>query len=516
MMFLRSAFTVSSLTGISRISGLIRDMLLAAFLGAGPLSDAFLVALKLPNFFRRLFAEGAFNAAFVPFFARIFAQNGLQRALLEAEQVFVILLISLTGFVCIVELALPWLMYVIAPGFVDDQNLFGLTLSLTRIMFPYILLISLGAFYAGLLNTVNRFSAAAASPILLNIFMIVALIASQYTPLSPVYLLAWGVLVAGFAQLFWLQAAARKEHLTLRLKRPSMTPAVTHVLKTMAPGAIGAGVMQINLLFDVMLASFLPSGAISFLFYADRFNQLPLAMIGIALSTALLPLLSKHIQKEEFDKAHEVQNRALEYALLLTLPAALALIVLAPSLIEVLFQRKNFGVYEADQTAQVLAAFSTGLPAYVGVKIFATTFFARYDTKTPMRIAVVCMVTNIALNLVLMHFYAHVGIALATALSSWLNFLLLGFKLRKEKAFFVDKRLKDRFIRIVATSMFLFTFLSLWQKTLTPLSQSSLFWQITNLMGASILGLLFYIGLSFWLRALVMNDIHSLWTSKTL
>jgi len=295
-----------------------------------------------------------------------------------------------------------------------------------------------------------------------------------------------------------------------------MTPAVTHVLKTMAPGAIGAGVMQINLLFDVMLASFLPSGAISFLFYADRFNQLPLAMIGIALSTALLPLLSKHIQKEEFDKAHEVQNRALEYALLLTLPAALALIVLAPSLIEVLFQRKNFGVYEADQTAQVLAAFSTGLPAYVGVKIFATTFFARYDTKTPMRIAVVCMVTNIALNLVLMHFYAHVGIALATALSSWLNFLLLGFKLRKEKAFFVDKRLKDRFIRIVATSMFLFTFLSLWQKTLTPLSQSSLFWQITNLMGASILGLLFYIGLSFWLRALVMNDIHSLWTSKTL
>lgn len=515
MMFLRSALTVSSLTGISRISGLIRDMLLAAFLGAGPLSDAFLVALKLPNFFRRLFAEGAFNAAFVPFFARLFTQNGLQKALLEAEQVLVILLLSLTGFVALVELTLPWLMYVIAPGFADDADLFGLTLSLTRIMFPYILLISLGAFYAGLLNTVGRFSAAAASPILLNIFMIGALVASQYTTLSPVYLLAWGVLAAGFAQLFWLQGAARKENLTLHLKKPAMTPAVSHVLKTMAPGAIGAGVMQINLLVDVMLASFLPSGAISFLFYADRFNQLPLAMIGIALSTALLPLLSKHIQKEEFDKAHDVQNRALEYALLLTLPAALALIALAPCLIQVLFQRKNFGLYETEQTAQVLAAFSTGLPAYVGVKIFATSFFARYDTKTPMRIAVICMITNIVLNLILMYFFAHVGIALATALSSWLNFLLLGIKLRKEGAFSVDRRLKERFIRIVAASMCLFVFLSLWQKTLTPFANTSLFWQITNLLGASTLGLLFYVGVSFWFRALIISDLRSLWTSKT-
>ncbi len=509
-MFLRSAFTVGSLTGVSRMTGLLRDMLLAAILGAGPLSDAFLVAFKLPNFFRRLFAEGAFNAAFIPFFSRLYAKHGLPRALLEAEQVLMILIVALVGLVVCVEATLPWLMYIIAPGFADNASLFKETLSLTRIMFPYILFISLGAFYGGLLNTVGQFSAPAASPILLNLFMVSALIFSQYFETKVAYVLSWAVMAAGGAQLLWLIICAQRRNLSLKWRVPALTPSVRHVLKAMGPGALGAGVMQINLLIDVMLASFLPSGAISFLFYADRFNQLPLGMVGIALSTALLPLLSKHLQKQEHIQAQEVQNRALEFALLLTLPAAVALMALAPSLIEVLFGRKNFGPYEVSQTAQVLAAFSTGLPAYVGVKIFATTFFARYDTKTPVKIAIICMGANIALTLVLMSFWAHVGIALATSLSSWLNFMCLGYLLHKQKAFQLDKRLKERFTRILIASMSLFIFLGIWEKAVPLLHQGGVFWRAISLMGGVSLGLLFYFLIAVWTKALNLPEIRLL------
>lgn len=509
-MFLRSAFTVGSLTGVSRVTGLLRDMLLAAILGAGPLSDAFLVAFKLPNFFRRLFAEGAFNAAFVPFFSRLYAKEGLPRALIEAEQVLMVLIVALLGLVVCVESALPWLMYVIAPGFADNASLFEETLSLTRIMFPYILLISLGAFYGGLLNTVGQFSAPAASPILLNLFMVGALILSQYLNVQAAHMLSWGVMAAGGAQLLWLMICAHQTKLSLKWRVPALTPAVRHVLKGMGPGALGAGVMQVNLLVDVMLASFLPSGAISFLFYADRFNQLPLGMVGIALSTALLPLLSKHLQKEEHTQAQEIQNRALEFALLLTLPAAIALMVLAPSLIDVLFGRKNFGPYEVSQTAQVLAAFSTGLPAYVGVKIFATTFFARYDTKTPVKIAIICMGVNVALTLILMSFWAHVGIALATSLSSWLNFICLGYLLHKQKAFQADKRLKERFTRIVIASMALFIFLGLWERAVPLLHQGGFFWRALSLISGVSLGLLFYFLIAVWTKALHLPEIRLL------
>ncbi|MBA4117862.1 MAG: murein biosynthesis integral membrane protein MurJ [Candidatus Puniceispirillum sp.] len=507
MKLVRHAFTVGGLTGVSRVSGLLRDMLLAAVLGAGPLSDAFLVAFKLPNFFRRLFAEGAFNAAFVPYFARLHEGEGTNAALREAEHVFMALLLALLALVIGVELCLPWLMYVIAPGFSNSPALFEETLALTRIMFPYILLISLGAFYGGLLNTVGQFWAAAASPVLLNLLMIVALLAAQLSGWQGASYLAWAVLLAGAAQMLWLMLSARRHGLAIDLVRPRLSVGVKHVLKAMGPGALGAGVMQANMLVDVALASFLGSGAISYLFYADRFSQLPLGIVGIALSTALLPLLSRHIQKGEMVAAQDAQNRALEFALLLIMPATLALIILAPSIIGVLFGHRKFGPHEVTATAQVLAAFATGLPAYVCVKIFATSFFARLDTKTPVKIALVCVVTNVVLNLLLMIPFSYVGIAMATSLSSWLNFTLLGYTLHKQGAFEVDNRLKSRFLRIMSACACLFIVLSIW-RALLPVQHTGASWgHALWLVGAITLGFVVYMAAAVWFGALNLGEL---------
>ena len=307
--------------------------------------------------------------------------------------------------------------------------------------------------------------------------------------------------------MLWLMSSARRHGLAIGLVRPHLSAGVKHVLKAMGPGALGAGVMQANMLVDVALASFLGSGAISYLFYADRFSQLPLGIVGIALSTALLPLLSRHIQKGEMVAAQDAQNRALEFALLLILPATFALILLAPSIIGVLFGHRKFGPQEVTATAQVLAAFATGLPAYVCVKIFATSFFARLDTKTPVKIALVCMVTNVVLNLVLMIPFSYVGIAMATSLSSWLNFTLLGYTLHKQGAFEVDTRLKARFLRIVSACVCLLVVLSIW-RALLPVEHTGASWgHALWLMGAITLGFVVYMVAAVWFGALNLGEL---------
>lgn len=509
MKLFRSAATIGSLTGLSRVLGLVRDMMMAAFLGAGPVADAFFVAFKFPNFFRRLFAEGAFNAAFVPYFSRLYSEKGLAVALKEAEQIFIVLLCSLLILVGFIEAGLPWFMYVIAPGFSETPERFQLALDLTRITFPYILFISLAAFYTGMLNTVGRFAAGAVTPVLLNIFMVGATLLGAIGLYPTGQSLAWSVLLAGAAQLVWLILSAKQVGMVLSLQSPTLSPAVKHVLKTMLPGALGAGVMQINLLIDTILASFLPAGAISYLFYADRFNQLPLGMIGIAMSTALLPLLSQHLQKNRLEEAQWVQNRAIEYALSLTLPAALALMALSPLLFTVLFERKAFGPEQVQETAAVLAAFSTGLPAYVGIKIFSTSFFARYDTKTPVKIAVVSVVVNVALNLIFIPLLAHVGIALATSLSSWMNLFGLILVLKRQKLLVIDTRLKSKIPRIVVASFLMF-FGLLFVRDGLSVSQYG-FVMKSLILGFIVTGgFSLYIVTAFFVKAFTLSDIKTL------
>ncbi len=453
MNLLRAITTVGGFTLLSRILGFVRDMLIAAALGAGFMADAFFVALKFPNLFRRLFAEGAFAAAFVPLFAGKLEADGRDPAVNFAAQAFSVLAICLTGFVIAVELAMPWVLHVFAPGFLDEPEKFDLTVLLARITFPYLLFVSLTSLIAGVLNSLGRFAAAAATPVLLNVCMIGAILfLAPYSP-SPAHALAWGVSGAGVVQLVWLYSALVREGIVLRLPRPRLTDDIRTLYRRALPVAVGAGIYQINLLIDTVIASLLPSGSISFLFYADRVNQLPLGVVGVAVGTALLPMLSRHVRGGDDVAAQNSQNRALEFTLLLTVPAALALFVLAVPIITVLFERGAFAHSDALATAKALTVYALGLPAYVLVKALAPGFFAREDTKTPVVISVAAMVVNVVLSLILMGPFLHVGIAMATVISAWLNAVALAVVLRKRGQLVLDKRLCSRVPRTVAAAV---------------------------------------------------------------
>ena len=452
MALLRFAATVGAYTLASRILGFLRDILIAKYLGAGMVGDAFFVAFKLPNLFRRLFAEGAFNLAFVPLFAGRLESEGREAAKAFAEQALSVLLWSLVAFVTVAEILMPLLMHAFAPGFADEPAKFDLAVQLARLTFPYLLLISLVSLLAGVLNSVERFAAAAAAPILLNLCLIAGLLLLGRVLPTPGHALALAVAAAGIVQLLWLAWNCRRAGLLPALPRPRLTPGVRRLLVVVAPAALGAGVQQLNLLVDVVIASLLATGSVSFLYYADRVVQLPLGVIGVAIGTALLPTLSRQLRGGEPGAAADSQNRALEFALLLTLPAAAALIILAGPVIAVFFERGEFTAAASAATSGALAAYAVGLPAYVLVKVLAPGYFARQDTRTPLKVAGVCLVVNVALNLALMGPLAHVGIALASALSSWLNAGLLALGLVRRGHLRLDSRLRRRLPRMVAAS----------------------------------------------------------------
>ena len=449
MSLIRAAATVGSFTMMSRITGFLRDMLIAAMLGAGPVADAFFVAFKLPNFFRRLTAEGSFTVAFVPLFAGTLEADGVAAAKRFASDVLAMMSVVLLALTLAMELTMPWVMYVMAPGFVATPDRFALAVELTRITFPYLLLISLVALYGGILNSIDRFAAMAAAPILLNLILIGAVFGFADWLETPSHALAWGVAVAGLAQLFWLITAARREGWVLTLRLPKATPEVRKLFRLMLPAMLGAGVVQINLLIDMILASTLPLGSISFLYYADRVNQLPLGVIGVAIGTALLPMLSRHWHAGDDAAALKIQNRALEFGALLTVPAAIGLMVLATPIITVLFERGAFEAADTAATASAMIAFAAGLPAFVLVKVLQPGFFAREDTKTPVKVAATTVVLNLILNLILMQYLAHVGLALATAIASWVNALVLAYLLGRDGAFYLDARSRRRLPRIL-------------------------------------------------------------------
>jgi putative peptidoglycan lipid II flippase len=454
MALLRSVATVGSYTLVSRLFGFVRDILTASLLGAGPVADAFFVALRLPNLFRSLFAEGAFSAAFVPLFAGTMAEAGKAEARAFAEDVLAVLLTVLLAFVLVCEIFMPVVMSAIAPGFSDDPGKFGLAVELARINFPYLLFIALVALQGGVLNSLDYFAAPAATPIFLNLFLIAALLLSKQFGGHGGHALAWAVCAAGFAQFLWLMFSCGRAGVALRLPvPPRLTAGVRRTLAIMAPGAFGAGVTQVNLLISTMLASFLAGGSVSFLYYADRLNQLPLGVVGIAVGTAILPPLSRQLRQGDVGAAIATQNRGLELALLLTLPAAMALAALAVPILAVLFQRGAFGPADTAATAKALAAYAAGLPAFVLVKVLAPAFFARHDTRTPVKLAVAAMIVNLSLTLLLMRPLAHVGIALATSAAGWVNALGLLMLLVRRGHFALDRRARRSLPRIAAAAL---------------------------------------------------------------
>lgn len=453
MALLRSLATVGGYTMASRVLGFVRDMMVAAVLGAGPLADAFFVAFKLPNFFRRLLGEGALSAAFVPLFAGRLERDGKAAALAFARDVLAVLVWLLLALTVLFEIAMPWFMYALAPGFADEPAKFALTVDLARITLPYLLFISLVSVLGAMLNVIGRFAAFAAAPILLNLCLIGALLLAAMFR-TPAHALAWGVAAAGAAQFLMLAWVAHRAAVLPRLPWPRLTAGVRELLRLVAPGAVGAGVTQINLLVDTVIATLLPTGAVSYLYYADRVNQLPLGVIGVAIGTALLPLMARQIGAGSEDAAHANQNRAVEFSLLLTVPAAVALVVLAAPIVSVLFQRGAFGPADSAATAHVLAAFAIGLPGAVLAKALAPGFFARKDTRTPVKIAVVCLTVNVVLNLILIWPLGPAGIALATSTSAWLNAGLLARGLARRGHFAADARLRQRLPRVlVATAV---------------------------------------------------------------
>ncbi len=448
MALLRFSATVGGYTMVSRILGFARDILIAALIGASPVADAFFVAFKIPNLLRRLFAEGAFNLAFVPLYAGHLEKEGEASAKAFAEAALAVLLWMLVAVVGLAEAILPWLMYGLAPGFASDPAKFALAVELTRITFPYILFISLVSLLGGVLNSLHRFAAPAATPILLNICLIGALLGFTGILETSGHALAVGVSGAGVVQLVWLYIACRRAGVSLRLRLPRLTPGVRQLFVLMAPVALGAGVAQISVLVDMIFASQI-DGAVSFLYYADRVNQLPLGVIGVAIGTALLPLLSRQLRAGDTEAAAQNQNRAIEIACLLTLPAATALMVIAAPIIAVLFERGAFGAAESSATAWALVAYAGGLPAFVLIKVLVPGFFAREEPKTPVRIAIACMLVNVALNAVLIGPLGHAGVALATSLSGWLNVALLYRALGARGYLAVDARLIGRLPRMV-------------------------------------------------------------------
>ncbi len=493
MALFRSIATVGGWTMGSRVLGFVRDILIAGLLGAGQVTDAFFVALQLPNVFRRLFAEGAFNAAFVPLFAGELTQSGRAAARAFAERVFGVMLTVLIAFSVLVEIFMPEVMSVIAGGFRDDPAKFQFAIDFARLTFPYLLFVSLAAMLSGILNTLERFVAAAAAPILLNIILIGALVGVSrgWLP-DPGLALSWGVLLAGIGQLAWLALACGRAGLLPTVPRLVMGPKVRRLFVLMGPGIIGAGVYQINVLIGVRLASELPEGSVSFLYFADRVNQLPLGVVGAAVGVALLPLLSRQLKAGDNAGARESQNRAIEFAMLLTIPAAAALLVLPGPIITVLFQRGQFGAHDALATALALMAFASGLPAYVLIKALAPGFFAREDTATPVKIAVGALLLNVAVALSLMPFLAHVGIALATAISAWANAGALAFLLYRRGLLAPDRRLRTRLAGTVGASVLMAAVLWLAVRGLAPWLVASSLQGIAALVLVVVVGLVVY------------------------
>ena len=453
MALLRSVATVGSYTLVSRVLGFIRDILTAAILGAGPVADAFFVAQRLPNLFRSLFAEGAFSAAFVPLASGALAEGGKPALREFAEEAFAVLFAVLFGFVLIGEIFMPAVMAVIAPGFAAEPGKFDLVVTLTRITFPYLLFISLTALQGGLLNAVDRFAAPAATPILLNLFLIAGLLLMARFGWYGGQALAWALSAAGVAQFLWLVMSCSRAGVMPRLGLPRFTPGVRETLRIMGPGVLGAGVTQLNLLISTALASLLAGGSISYLYYADRLNQLPLGVVGIAVATAILPPLSRQVRTGDVAGAAATQNRGVELALLLTLPAAAALIVLAQPILAVLFERGAFGPAEAAATAAALAAYAAGLPAFVLVKVLAPGFYAHRNTATPVKVAVMAVTVNFVLTLVLMQFLAHVGVAIALSVAGWVQALVLLALLERHGHFRLDRRARSNIPRIAAATL---------------------------------------------------------------
>ena len=451
---------VGSLTFLSRILGYFRDLLIARVIGAGLISDCFFVAFKLPNLFRRILGEGAMNAAFIPVVSGVRTKSGNKSADVFFSNIFSFLLVALLAFVLILEIFMPLIITLIAPGFSDNPEKFNHSINLTRLTFPFVLFICLTSLMGAYLNTLGKFASMAVTPIILNLSLIFTLLI--FFKSENLFLisstLSFVVSIAGIIQVIWMYYNIRRNKSKLSinfsfLKTFKRDKEITKFFKLLLPAILGNGAYQINLLIDMILASTLPDGSISFLYYADRVNQLPLGVLGIAIGTALLPVLSSQVKKNQKKEAEKSISKAIKFGILFSIPAFFGLLIFSENIISFLFFRGAFEYKDVQATSSALIALCCGLPAFIMIKILVIPFFANEDTKTPIKISLFCMSINLILNLILIKEFLHVGLAISTSVSAWINFILLFYILNKNLNYSFDISIFKVFLKVSLASL---------------------------------------------------------------
>ena len=505
MNLVKSTGTFGFYTIISRLLGYLRDVLIAIFLGTSFLADVFFVAFRIPNTFRRLFAEGTFNAAFVPSYTSELTKGKLKSNLF-ANEIFNLLFLGLLSLVFLAEIFMPYVVSLIAPGFVDNSEKIELAINLTRITFPFLLLVSLSSFFGAILNSHNKFAAASAAPIILNIVLIGVLSLGKYLDDKIIYYLSYGVSVAGFLQLIFLYKYAKKFFLLKFSFKIKINNKVKIFFKKLLPSIFSSGVTQINILVGTIIASFQAS-AVSYLYYADRIYQINLAIAGIAIGVVVLPQLSKHVYLKKRNKILLIQNKALELSMFLSLPASAALFIGSEEIISALFGYGSFNVDAVSNSAKALYFFSLGLPAFALIKVFSTFFFANNDTKTPFYISLVSVILNILISVYYFKSIGFIIIPMATTISSWFNSILLFFYLKNRNLFELNNIFLIKFLKIVFASIIMGLFFNF----LTQIFKNQLIYDYDlkslYLVLSVLLSLTFYLLVSFLIKAFNYKDL---------
>jgi putative peptidoglycan lipid II flippase len=491
-------FTVGGYTLLSRLTGFARDIMLAAILGAGPVADAFFVALRLPNHFRAIFAEGAFNAAFVPAYAHVHGEGGEAAAKLFANRIFTLLFVSQLVLLVVAWLFMPQAMSILAPGFSEDPAQRQLAIELTRITFPYLLLITLVTLYGGMLNVMHRFASAAAAPIFLNLSMMATLALAAWFP-GAGHAAAWGVLISGFLQYFLLAGDTALHGGLPKFAPLKLDPDVRAFFAALGPATLGSMGTQVALFADTIIATFLPAGALSALYYADRLNQLPIGVIGIAIGTVLLPDMSRRLTSSDHAGAMAVQRRAFAFTLLFSVPFVAAFLTVPDIIMRAMFARGAFTRADAASAAATLAAYAVGLIPFVLIRSAVATFYARKDTATPVKAALTGVAVNVVLKIALVGTLAQIGLALATAVGAWINLLLVvGFAVRANYLEF-DRDFRRDLVKFAFAGVVLVAALWACARAVLPMLPAGLPLREEITLGGLILAGTVVYGLAIWL-----------------
>ncbi|QIZ21025.1 murein biosynthesis integral membrane protein MurJ [Candidatus Pelagibacter giovannonii] len=505
MNLIKSTGTFSFFTIISRLLGYLRDILIAVFLGAGPLADAFFVAFRIPNTFRRLFSEGTFNAAFVPSYSSIL--DNKKKSQKFANNIFTLLIIGLFFLVLVIEMMMPIFVFLIAPGFEGDYQKMELAITLTRITFPFLMFISLASFFSAILNSHNKFAIASAAPIILNILLIGVLTFGKILNDQLVYYMSYAVTISGILQLIFLYFFVKKyfyPRINLSFKIDNK---VKLFFKKLLPSIFSSGVTQINILVGTIIASFQAS-AVSYLYYADRIYQINLAIAGIAIGTVILPQLSKYVQSNKKEKINLIQNKALELSLFLSIPAALALLIASEEIISSLFGYGSFDELSVVNSAKALFYFAIGLPAFSLIKVFSAFFFARHNTKVPFYISLISVLLNVFISVVFFKEVGFIIIPIATTISSWFNAILLFIFLKRKKLFSFNLVFLNRLVKILSASVLMSIFFNYIIHFFNDKLLYGASFKAIYLIGTIVLGLIFYLVIAILIKAFKRSDIN--------